>query len=100
MNNQCPQCGKILKTLNNRAVIWIKTTAAAGGIYGATAAGTTKATLNFKYGAVMPTTKSHISDSMSKVYTFNILPLGGKSPTVTTSTIPQRNYQAMTAPDL
>lgn len=57
-----------------------------GKIYRATAPGTTNATLTFKYGAVMPTSKSHISDSITRVYTFNILPLGGKSPTVTSST--------------
>jgi hypothetical protein len=59
-----------------------------GKIYRATSPGTTNATLTFKYSAVMPTSKSHISDSITRVYTFNILPVGGKSHTTTSFTGP------------
>jgi hypothetical protein len=45
-----------------------------GIIYRATAPGMTNATMTFKYGAVTATSKSPISDSISRVYSFNILP--------------------------
>lgn len=58
-----------------------------GKIYRATAPGVTNATLTFKYGAVLPTGKSHVSDSITRVYTFNILPIGTtKSSTSSSST--------------
>jgi hypothetical protein len=47
-----------------------------GIIYRATAPGMTNATMTFKYGAVTTTSKSPISDSISRVYSFNILPAG------------------------
>jgi hypothetical protein len=47
-----------------------------GITYRATAPGMTNATMIFKYGAVTATGKSPISDSISRVYTFNILPTG------------------------
>jgi len=49
-----------------------------GIIYRATAPGMTKATMTFEYGAVTATSKSPISDSISRVYSFNILPAGSK----------------------
>jgi hypothetical protein len=49
-----------------------------GIIYRATAPGMTNATLSFKYGAVTATSKSHISDSISRVYSFSILPTGSQ----------------------
>ncbi len=50
-----------------------------GLIYRATAPGMTNATMTFKYGAVTATSKSPISDSISRVYSFNILPAGFQS---------------------
>jgi hypothetical protein len=47
-----------------------------GITYRATAPGMTNATMTFKYGAVTTTSKSPISDSISRVYTFNIQPVG------------------------
>lgn len=47
-----------------------------GLIYRATAPGITNATMILKYGAVIGTSKSPISDSITRVYTFNILPTG------------------------
>src|SRR5438309_5110765 len=41
-----------------------------GIIYRATAPGVTNATMTFKYGAVTATSKSPISDSISRVYSF------------------------------
>jgi len=38
----------------------------------------TNATMTFKYGAVTATSKSPISDSISRVYSFNILPAGSQ----------------------
>jgi len=49
-----------------------------GIIYRATAPGVTNATMTFKYGAVTATSKSPISDSISRVYSFNILPAGSQ----------------------
>jgi hypothetical protein len=49
-----------------------------GIIYRATAPGITNATMTFKYGAVTATSKSPISDSISRVYSFNILPAGSQ----------------------
>jgi hypothetical protein len=49
-----------------------------GIIYRATAPGMTNATMTFKYGAVTATSKSPISDSISRVYSFNILPAGSQ----------------------
>ena len=64
-----------------------------GKIYRATAPGTTNATLTFKYGAIMPTTsKSHISDSLTRVYTFNILPTGAtSSPSTSSASLPSKS---------
>ena len=50
-----------------------------GSIYRATAPGITNATMILKYGAVIGTSKSPISDSITRVYTFNILPTGSAS---------------------
>jgi hypothetical protein len=47
-----------------------------GIIYRATAPGMTNATMTFKYGALTATSKSPLSDSISRVYSFNILPAG------------------------
>ncbi|MDQ6666930.1 MAG: hypothetical protein M3Y53_01740 [Thermoproteota archaeon] len=47
-----------------------------GIAYRATASGMTNATMTFKYGAVTATSKSPISDSISRVSTFNIQPAG------------------------
>ena len=47
-----------------------------GITYRANAPGMTNATMTFKYGAVTSTSKSHISDSISRVYAFNIQPAG------------------------
>ena len=47
-----------------------------GIIYRAIAPGMTNATLTFKYGSVTAASKSPISDSISRVYTFNILAAG------------------------
>jgi hypothetical protein len=49
-----------------------------GITYRATAPGMTNATMTFKYGAVTATSKSPISDSVSRVYSFNILPAGSQ----------------------
>ena len=49
-----------------------------GIIYRTTAPGMTSATMTFKYGAVTATSKSPISDSISRVYSFNILPAGSQ----------------------
>jgi hypothetical protein len=45
-----------------------------GITYRATAPGMTNATMTFKYGALTATSKSPISDSISRVYAFNIQP--------------------------
>ena len=50
-----------------------------GSIYRATAPGITNATMTIKYEAVIGTSKSPISDSKTRVYTFNILPTGSSS---------------------
>lgn len=47
-----------------------------GLTYRATAPGITNATMTFKYGALTATSKSPASDTISRVYTFNILPAG------------------------
>jgi hypothetical protein len=47
-----------------------------GITYRATAPGMTNATMTFKYGVTTATSKSPISDIISRVYTFNILPAG------------------------
>jgi len=47
-----------------------------GITYRATSPGSTNATMTFKYGATTSTSKSPISDSITRVYTFNILPSG------------------------
>ena len=47
-----------------------------GLTYRATAPGITNATMTFKYGALAATSKSPASDTISRVYTFNILPAG------------------------
>ena len=47
-----------------------------GVIYRATAPGMTNATISFKYGTITAASKSPISDSISRVYSFNILPAG------------------------
>ena len=52
--------------------------------YKATTPGMTNATLIFKYGVVTASSKSPISDSISRGYTFNIQP-GSDQPTTTTS---------------
>jgi hypothetical protein len=49
-----------------------------GIIYRATAPGMSNATMTFKYEAVTSTSKSPISDSLSRVYSFNILPAGSQ----------------------
>jgi hypothetical protein len=49
-----------------------------GIIYRATAPGMTNATMTFNYEAVTSTSKSPISDSLSRVYSFNILPAGSQ----------------------
>lgn len=60
-----------------------------GVTYRATSPGTTNATLTFKYGVISPTSKSPIGDSISRVYTFNILSSGTATPqTITSSGIP------------
>jgi hypothetical protein len=56
-----------------------------GLIYRATAPGTTNATMTLKYGAVIGTSKSPISDSITRVYTFNILPTGSTPTSSATS---------------
>jgi hypothetical protein len=53
-----------------------------GIIYRATAPGMTNATMTFKYGALTATSKSPLSDSISRVYSFNILPAGSKPTTL------------------
>lgn len=45
-----------------------------GIIYSASSPGITNATLTFKYNVQAPTSKTPISDSISRVYSFNILP--------------------------
>ncbi len=63
-----------------------------GIVYKATSPGTTNATLIFKYGVITPTSKSPIGDSISRIYTFDILPLGTTStstPATTHFPIPQ-----------
>ncbi len=47
-----------------------------GITYSATSPGSTNATMTFKYGAITTASKSPISDSITRVYTFNILPSG------------------------
>ena len=47
-----------------------------GITYRATAPGTTNATITFKYGATITTSKSPISDSITRVFTFDIPPSG------------------------
>ncbi|PWU81219.1 MAG: hypothetical protein DLM72_08165 [Candidatus Nitrosopolaris wilkensis] len=58
-----------------------------GITYRATSPGTTNATMTFKYGATVPTSKSPISDSISRVYTFNIRP-SGSSPVTSSQPSP------------
>jgi hypothetical protein len=53
-----------------------------GITYRATAPGMTNATISFKYGAVTATSKSPISDSISRVYSFNILSVGSQPTTL------------------
>jgi hypothetical protein len=64
-----------------------------GIIYRATAAGMTNATMTFKYGAVTATSKSPISDSISRVYSFNILPAGSQPTNPQHSPQPSPNSQ-------
>jgi hypothetical protein len=52
-----------------------------GITYRATAPGMTNATMSFKYGALTATSKSPISDSISRVYAFNIQPAGSRPAT-------------------
>jgi type II secretory pathway component PulC len=47
-----------------------------GITYRATSPGSTNATMTFKYGAIPTTSKSPISDSITRVFTFNIMPSG------------------------
>jgi hypothetical protein len=47
-----------------------------GITYRATSPGSTNATIIFKYGATTTASKLSISDSITRVYTFNILPSG------------------------
>jgi hypothetical protein len=56
-----------------------------GITYKATSPGTTNATLIFKFGAVTPASKSSISESYTRMYTFNILATGA-TPTPATAT--------------
>ena len=49
-----------------------------GVIYRATAPGMTNATISFKYGTITAASKSPISDSISRVYSFNILSAGSQ----------------------
>ena len=58
-----------------------------GKIYRATAPGITNATLTFKYGAIVPTSKSPTSNSYTRFYGFTILPPGATSTGATTRTI-------------
>jgi hypothetical protein len=57
-----------------------------GSIYRATAPGITNATMTLKYGAVIGTGKSPISDSITRMYTFNILPTGSTSSATSSAT--------------
>jgi hypothetical protein len=57
-----------------------------GITYKATSPGITNATMIFKFGAVAPASKSSISESYNRVYTFNIMPPGvPTNPTTTHS---------------
>ena len=56
-----------------------------GIIFRATAPGITNATMTFKYGAITATSKSPISDSIPRVYTFNIQPAGSHPPSLHTT---------------
>jgi hypothetical protein len=47
-----------------------------GITYRATSPGSTNATMTFKYGAIPIASKSPISDTITRVFTFNILPSG------------------------
>ncbi|PWU82439.1 MAG: hypothetical protein DLM72_01930 [Candidatus Nitrosopolaris wilkensis] len=58
-----------------------------GITYRATSPGTTNATMTFKYGAIVPTSKSPISDSISRIYSFNIRP-SGSSPVTSSQPSP------------
>lgn len=73
-----------------------------GVTYRASSPGITNATLTFKYNVKAPTSKMAISDSISRVYSFNILPSAASSsastpvPTIThsrTSNAPPPNSQ-------
>jgi hypothetical protein len=72
-----------------------------GITYRAIAPGMTNATMTFKYGAVSTISKSPISDSISRVYTFNIQPAGTQPTSVhptTQSTLSQPITAAPTSP--
>jgi hypothetical protein len=58
-----------------------------GVTYRATAAGTTNATIIFKYAVEIPTSKSPISDTYSRTYAFEIQPGSQQPATTSTSTI-------------
>lgn len=57
-----------------------------GIAYKATSPGITNATLIFKFQAAPPASKSSISESYNRVYTFNIMPPGATPPSTSTST--------------
>jgi len=66
-----------------------------GITYRATSPGLTNATMTFKYGATTTTSKSPISDSITGVHTFNILPSGASpsKPISSKSTLPTTSPQ-------
>ncbi len=68
-----------------------------GITYRATSPGLTNATMTFKYGAVTTTSKSPISDSISRFFAFNILPPGAISKSASTHSLTQ-STASRTAP--
>jgi len=63
-----------------------------GNIFRAISPGTTNATLVFRYGVVSPTSKTPFSDSISRVYTFNILQPGATSSISTLTTSSKQTF--------
>jgi hypothetical protein len=78
-------CKAQLVTLKPGGQSPILVSSLSGIAYKATSPGTTNATLIFKYGVITSTSKTPIGDSISRVYTFNILPTG-TTPTPTPAT--------------
>ena len=69
-----------------------------GITYRATSPGLTNATMTFKYEATTTTSKSPISDSISRFFAFNILPPGATSKSASTHSLTQSTTSSTAPP--